>query len=96
MNKLIFKLSNRKNKKYKVFNTKLQKWIHFGDKRYEHYHTSKYIPKNLHIFKEHNDEQRKKNYQKRASNIRDKNGDYTYLDENSPNFYSYWFLWELE
>lgn len=96
MRNLIFELSNRKNKKYKVYNIKLKKWIHFGDKRYKHYHTSDYIPQELHIYEEHNDEKRKERYQKRAINIKDKNGNYTYLNENSPNHYSFWFLWELK
>ena len=81
-----FQESTRKNKKYMVkYN---DKWVHFGDKRYEHYRDLtplKYL--------DHNDLKRRESYRKRAKGIKDKNGNLTYLDKNSPNYYSVKFLW---
>ncbi len=34
-NKVQIELSDRKNKKYKIFDPHKKKWIHFGDIRYE-------------------------------------------------------------
>jgi hypothetical protein len=92
MKKYHFELSDRKNKKYKVWNDEIG-WIHFGDKRYEHYKTNKAISSTLPSYSEHLDEERRRKYRARASKITDKAGNYTYLDDKSPNFYSYNFLW---
>lgn len=70
--------SKKKYKKYDVLYNK--KWISFGDNRYED-------------FLEHKDSQRRLNYRSRASHIKDKQGRYTYLNPNSPNYWSYWVLW---
>ena len=88
---MIFELSERKNKKYKVWHN--NKWIHFGDKRYEHYKTSDRIPQELHIYPEHHDKRRRELYRKRASEIRNKYHELTYIKEDSPNYYSYFYLW---
>lgn len=87
-----FELSEKPNKKYKVWNDTIG-WIHFGHPYYEHYKTSHLIPKHLHIWSEHRDNQRRFRYRARASKIRDKDGNLTYLDETSPNYYSFHFLW---
>ena len=70
--------SNRKNKKY-VVTLKNGKMIHFGDSRYEDFTT-------------HQDWKRRMRYRKRASEIKDKDGDFTYKDKNSANFWSYHLL----
>ena len=41
----------------------------------------------------HQDWKRRRLYRKRASNIKDKNGNLTYKDKNSANFWSYHLLW---
>ena len=51
------------------------------------------IPKELHIYKEHHDEQRRQLYKARAKKIIDKNGDYTYKNKNIPNYWAYHLLW---
>jgi len=70
--------SNRKNKKYAVlYNGKI---IHYGDSRYQDYI-------------DHKNNERKKQYLARATNIRNSNGKLTYLDKSSPNFWSVFTLW---
>ena len=71
--------SNRMNKKYMI-TLKNGKKIHFGDDRYEDYLT-------------HLDRKRRTQYRKRASKIKDKDGNLTYKDKNSANFCSYNLLW---
>ena len=71
--------SNRMNKKYMV-TLKNGNNIHFGDPRYKDYLT-------------HQGWKRRRLYRKRASNIKDKNGNLTYKDKNSANFWSYHLLW---
>ena len=71
--------SNRMNKKYMI-TLKNGKKIHFGDDRYEDYLT-------------HLDRKRRTQYRKRASKIKDKDGNLTYKDKNSANFWSYHLLW---
>ena len=71
--------SNRRNKKY-VVTLKNGKNIHFGDPRYEDFLT-------------HQDWKRRIRHRKRASEIRDKQGNLTYKDKNSANFWSYHLLW---
>jgi hypothetical protein len=88
---MLFRISHKKNKKFDVFYN--GKWIPFGDKRYEHFRTSNEIPNNLHIYSEHYDILRRESYRKRASKIKDKDGNYTYLNKNSPNYWSYNYLW---
>jgi hypothetical protein len=86
---MIFEKSNRKNKKYMVFYN--GKWIHFGDTRYEQYRDS--TPLKLYVNLDHLDPVRKKSYLARAKGIKDKDGNLTYLDKNSPNYYSIKYLW---
>ena len=87
----IFRISNTKNKKYDVYYN--NKWISFGDKRYEHYKTSNEIPKNLHIYPEHHDEERRAQYRARASKIVNNEGQLTYKDKNYANYWAYHLLW---
>jgi len=85
------RISTKKNKKYDIYYN--NHWISFGDKRYQHYKTSDLIPKELHIYDEHHDKERRKNYINRSSRITDKNGNFTYKNKNSPNYWAYHLLW---
>jgi hypothetical protein len=85
------RISHKKNKKYDIFIN--GKWLSFGDKRYEHYKTSDLIPYQLHIYEEHHDLKRRQSYLKRALNIKNKFGQYTKDDINSPNYYAIRLLW---
>ena len=71
--------SDRKNKKYMV-TLKNNVKIHFGDSWYDD-------------FLSHQDWERRVRYRKRASKIKDKQGNLTYKDKNSANFWSYQLLW---
>jgi len=71
--------SDRKNKKYMVTLKNGDK-IHFGDSRYEDYLI-------------HKNKNRRNRYRKRASKIKDKDGNLTYKDKNSANFWSFHLLW---
>lgn len=75
--------SKAKNKKYSVFIMKdgKKKLIHYGDARYEDY-------------TQHKDEKRRQSYLKRAKGIKDKDGNLTYKDKNTANYWSYHYLWD--
>ena len=86
---LSFKRSTRKNKKYMVsYNNN---WIHFGDTRYGQFKDK--TPLKLYSHLNHNDVKRRMNYLQRSKGIKDKNGNLTYLNKNSPNYYSVKYLW---
>jgi len=85
----VFQKSTRKNAKYMVFYD--NKWIHFGDKRYEQYKDT--TPLKLYSNINHLDKQRRKNYLLRAKGIRDKHGNLTWNDKSSPNYWSVHYLW---
>jgi len=68
----------RKNKKYAVKSP--SGFIHFGDSRYKDY-------------MQHNDDDRRRLYLNRAKAIRDKNGNLTYRNPYSPNYWSVRYLW---
>ena len=74
--------SKSKNKKFSVYIMKdgKKKLISFGDSRYKDY-------------TQHKDEKRRQSYLKRAKGIKDKNGNLTYKDRSSPNYYSVKYLW---
>ena len=59
------KQSTRKNKKYMIMID--NKWIHFGDNRYEHYKDR--TPLKLYSHLNHNDKKRRMNYFKRHSGV---------------------------
>lgn len=88
-----FRLSNAKYKKYDVWVPSLNKWIGFGDKRYEHYKTSNAIPRSLHVYPEHHDDVRRDSYRRRASKIKDASGHLTYKNKEKANYYAYHYLW---
>lgn len=56
-NDVIIDVSNRKDKKYMVYNPQSEKWVHFGQMNYED-------------FTKHNDLNRRNRYLNRAMNIR--------------------------
>ncbi len=72
-------LSERKNKKLKVFYN--GNWIHFGHPDYSD-------------FSLHRDKERQERYLIRARNIRDTEGKLTRNNKNSPNFWSIRLLWD--
>jgi hypothetical protein len=70
--------STRKNKKFMVLTQK--GIIHFGDSRYKD-------------FTQHKNEKKREAYCKRSKGIKDKNGNLTYKDKNTANFWSRSLLW---
>lgn len=82
-----------KNKKYSVYikDGKKIKVIHFGDRSMEHYYDSTSVGRWSHL--NHLDPERRRLYRARASGIKDKAGNLTYLNKNSPNYWSYHYLW---
>jgi hypothetical protein len=80
--------SEKPNKKLKV---KINnKWIHFGDNRYEHYYDKTgLLDKSLN----HGNDLRRKRYLQRATKIKDKEGNYTVNDKNSANYWAVRLLW---
>ena len=100
LDKLEFQLSEKKDKKLKVYyngsskgtNQSLGtgKWIHFGQKGYTHYFDKTgLLPKSLNTM----DKERRRLYLARATKIRDGQGNLTVNDKNSPNHYSILYLW---
>lgn len=82
-----YQKSTRKGKKLMVeYKGKI---IHFGDSNMEQYKDKTGIWKS----KDHGDEKRRKNYLARAKGIKDKNGNLTWKDPSSPNYYSVRVLW---
>jgi len=75
--------SKAKNKKFSVYIMKdgKKKLIHFGNTNYEDY-------------TQHKDEKRRQSYLKRAKGIKDKDGNLTYKDKNTANYWSYHYLWD--
>jgi len=86
---MLFEKSNHKNKKYQVFYN--GNWIHFGDSRYQQFYDN--TPLKLYSDLNHLDPFRRKSYLARAKGIKDKAGNLTYLDKNSPNYWSIKYLW---
>ena len=71
------------------------KKINFGDKRYEHYKDSVPVSQGGGLWKklDHKDSERRKNYRKRHSGMKCKNGVRCIDIEYSPAWFSYHFLW---
>ena len=74
--------SNKKGKKGMVYVMKngKKRLIHFGDS-------------NMQDFRQHKDQQRRKNYLNRSGGIRDKQGRLTKNNKNSANYWSRKILW---
>ena len=77
--------SKKQGKKFSVYvksnNSKGYKLIHFGDS-------------NMQDFRQHKDPKRRASYLARAKGIRDKQGRLTYLNKESPNYWSVRYLWK--
>ena len=71
--------STRKNNKYMVTLPEGKK-VHFGSPKYPDY-------------LDHKDQERRDKYLARASKIKNRQGELTYKDPNSSNFWSYNLLW---
>tara|TARA_R110000765_G_C18853292_1_gene599156 strand:+ start:780 stop:1043 length:264 start_codon:yes stop_codon:yes gene_type:complete len=77
---------NNTNSKYKFFvyvkadNKRGYKKIGFGDKNYKD-------------FTQHKDPERRRRYLARAKGIKDKEGNLTYKNKNSANYFSVKYLW---
>ena len=74
--------SKAKNKKFSVYVMKNGKktLINFGDSRFEDY-------------TQHKDKVRQKSYLTRAKGIKNKQGELTYKDKNSANYWAINYLW---
>ena len=74
--------SKAKNKKFSVYVMKNGKksLINFGDSRFEDY-------------TQHKDKVRQKSYLARAKGIKNKQGELTYKDKNSANYWAINYLW---
>jgi hypothetical protein len=90
MTKPVFAKSTRKGKKYSVI-TPSGKKIHFGSSSMEQFRDSTGLGLYSHL--DHNDKERRKRYLARAKGIKDKNGNLTWKDKESANYYSIRFLW---
>ena len=78
-----FKYTGKGKFKYSVIvksETGKDKLLHFGHSDYED-------------FTQHKDEKRRKSYLARAKGIKNKKGEYTWLDKNTKNYWSTHFLW---
>jgi len=85
-------VSKAQNKKYSVrikTDEGKIKLIHFGDSRMQHYKDKLGHYSNL----DHGDKERRKRYLSRAKGIKDKNGNLTWKNKNSANYYSIKYLW---
>ena len=85
-----FAKSTLKGKKYMLVAPN-GKTIHFGSLSNEHYKDSTGLGLYTHL--NHNDEKRRKSYLARAKGIKNKNGNLTYKNKNSSNYYSIRYLW---
>ena len=83
-----YEKSTNKNKKLKVAVN--NKTIHFGNINYQHFKDKTgLLPKSLN----HGDKKRRDNYLKRSKAIKNKKGELTYLDPQSPNYHAVRILW---
>lgn len=93
-NKILYKpWPNTTNAKYKYWvyvkkNDKIRK-IGFGDKSMEQFKDKGGHWSN----KDHGDPKRRKSYLARAKGIKNKQGDLTWKDKNSANYWSIRYLW---
>ncbi len=77
------KKSERKNKKYDVFDANQKYILSFGDSRYQHFHDAF----GDYTYLNHNDPYRRANYRKRAEGMGNLSNPY------SSNYWAYWTLW---
>ena len=85
--------STPKQKKYSVYvksdNKKGFKTIHFGDSSMQQFKDKLGYYKHL----DHGDPVRRKSYLARAKGIKNKQGELTWKNKNSANYYSIKYLW---
>jgi hypothetical protein len=86
--KYTYFLSDKKNKKLSVIVD--GKKIYFGDTNYQNFDDLTNLLDKSFL---HYDNERKRRYLKRSMNIRNKEGNLTYLNPLSPNFHSVKILW---
>lgn len=67
------------------------KFVHFGDRRYQHYKDQ--TPLRLYKHLDHNDKRRRKNYRTRHRGVLLKNGTPAYKKKYTPAWFSYYYLW---
>lgn len=85
-------VSKAKNKKYSVrikTDEGKTKLIHFGDSRMQQFKDKLGHYSDL----DHGDKERRRRYLARAKGIKDKNGNLTWKNKNSANYYSIKYLW---
>ena len=85
-----FKKSTRKGKKYMV-RTPKGKLIHFGASSMQQFKDTTGLGLYTHL--NHGDKERRKRYLARAKGIKDKNGNLTWKNPESSNYYSIKYLW---
>ena len=85
-----FKKSTRKGKKYMV-RTPKGKLIHFGASSMQQFKDTTGLGLYTHL--NHGDKERRKRYLARAKGIKDKNGNLTWKNPESPNYYAVRYLW---
>jgi len=86
--KYIYELSEKKNKKLKVKVN--NKYIHFGQSGYEHFFDKTGL---LNKKLNHKDKERRSRYLKRSKAIKNKKGELTANNPESPNYHSIRILW---
>ena len=82
-----YEKSTRKDKK--LMTTVNGKTIHFGNPNYQHFKDKTEIWSKL----DHGDPQRRKNYLARAKGIKNKAGQLTWKNPESPNYHAVNILW---
>ena len=91
INGIEYQLSEKKNKKLKAYVN--EKWVHFGQKGYDHYRdATSLLPKS----QNHLDLKRRELYLKRALKITDKEGNLTKDDKTSSNYHALRILWDYK
>lgn len=88
INNIEYRLSTKAGKKLEA--NVNGKWIAFGNSSYDNYYDK---TKLLNGKYDHLDKERRRLYIARASKIRDKDGNLTRNDINSPNYHSIHILW---
>ncbi len=83
-----YELSNKADKKLQVYVG--HKWVHFGQKGYQHYFDkTKLLPKSWN----HKDSLRRQQYLARSTRIRNGMGQLTASDPHSANYHAIRVLW---
>ncbi len=88
---MLIRKSNRKNKKYMVFNNRLGSWIHFGDSRYQQYRDT--TPLGLYKHLDHNDTGRRRRYLQRHHGVSSKKKALLKTPVGTAKYYSTKYLW---